>query len=128
LKRKKPPDMHSVAPPCTKWSALELCGVAAPGDVGRLKKAHTMSRLAIVSAPTKQALPRDAPPPAPHRFLALRDVLSRLTISRSMLYELIHDPDHPFPAPVHIGRRSVWVEGEVEEYMRSVIESEDRGQ
>jgi predicted DNA-binding transcriptional regulator AlpA len=118
--------MHRDARACIKWSALELSGAAAPGDVGFPKKARTMSRLAIVSAPSKQAPPRDAPPPAPHRFLALKDVLSRLTISRSMLYELIHDPDRPFPAPVHIGRRSVWVEGEVEAYMQGVIEAEDR--
>jgi predicted DNA-binding transcriptional regulator AlpA len=118
--------MHSVARPCTKWSALELCGAVAPGDVGRLRKPRAMSRFAIVSAPTKQAPPRDAPPPAPHRFLALKDVLSRLTISRSMLYELIHDPDRPFPAPVHIGRRSVWVESEVDAYMQGVIEAEER--
>ncbi|MBI1255474.1 MAG: AlpA family phage regulatory protein [Hyphomonas sp.] len=55
------------------------------------------------------------------RFLSLRDVLDRLTISRSLLYELIKDPVQPFPAPVHIGRRSVWVEKEVESYMRAVL-------
>lgn len=61
---------------------------------------------------------------APQRFLSLRDVLDRLTISRSLLYELIKDPVQPFPAPVHLGRRSVWVEGEVEAYMRDVVEAE----
>jgi predicted DNA-binding transcriptional regulator AlpA len=55
------------------------------------------------------------------RFLSLRDVLDRLTISRSLLYELIKDPVQPFPAPVHIGRRSVWVENEVVSYMRAVL-------
>lgn len=60
----------------------------------------------------------------PQRFLSLRDVLDRLTISRSLLYELIKDPIHPFPSPVHLGRRSVWVEGEVEAYMQDVIEAE----
>lgn len=58
------------------------------------------------------------------RFLSLRDVLDRLTISRSLLYELIKDPVFPFPSPVHIGRRSVWVEREVDAYMRGVIENE----
>jgi len=38
------------------------------------------------------------------RFVSLRDVLDRLTIRRSLLYELIKDPIQPFPAPVHIGR------------------------
>lgn len=57
------------------------------------------------------------------RFLSLRDVLDRLTISRSLLYELIKDPIQPFPAPVHIGRRSVWVKNEVESYMRAILET-----
>jgi predicted DNA-binding transcriptional regulator AlpA len=57
------------------------------------------------------------------RFLSLRDVLDRLTISRSLLYELIKDPIQPFPAPVHIGRRSVWVENEVENYMQAVLQT-----
>ncbi|MFN4024184.1 MAG: helix-turn-helix transcriptional regulator [Hyphomonas sp.] len=59
--------------------------------------------------------------PGDLRFLSLRDVLDRLTISRSLLYELIKDPVQPFPAPIHIGRRSVWVEQEVVDYMREVI-------
>ncbi|MEH6695010.1 MAG: AlpA family phage regulatory protein [Hyphomonas sp.] len=62
--------------------------------------------------------------PKPQRFLSLRDVLDRLTISRSLLYELIKDPVRPFPSPVHLGRRSVWIEGEVEGYMREVVEAE----
>lgn len=57
------------------------------------------------------------------RFLSLRDVLDRLTISRSLLYELIKDPIQPFPAPVHIGRRSVWVKNEVESYMQAILET-----
>ncbi len=60
------------------------------------------------------------------RFLSLRDVLDRLTISRSLLYELIKDPFQPFPAPLHIGRRSVWVEQEVERYMQTVLISARR--
>lgn len=55
------------------------------------------------------------------RFLSLRDVLDRLTISRSLLYELIKDPIQPFPAPIHIGRRSVWVESEVKNYMHNLM-------
>lgn len=68
------------------------------------------------------------PPQAEIRFLSLRDVLGRLTISRSLLYELIRDPVQPFPAPVHIGRRSVWVESEVERYMYAVLETARRKQ
>lgn len=74
-------------------------------------------------------LPRNSEAPgvvphAPQRFLSLRDVLGRLTISRSLLYELIKDPVQPFPSPVHLGRRSVWLESEVEDYMRNVVEAE----
>lgn len=67
-------------------------------------------------------------PPArsgtPERFLSIRDVLGRLSISRSLLYELIKDPVRPFPSPVHIGRRSVWIEREVEAFMQDVVETE----
>lgn len=61
---------------------------------------------------------------APTRFLSLRQVLDRTSISRSLVYQLIKDEERPFPAPVHIGRRSVWVEGEVEAYMQDVVNSE----
>lgn len=78
----------------------------------------------------KHSLPtlREAPPieDRPARFLCLQDVKDRLAISRSLLYALIKDPVHPFPAPVHIGRRSVWIEAEVEAYMRQVIDRERR--
>jgi predicted DNA-binding transcriptional regulator AlpA len=60
----------------------------------------------------------------PTRFLSLRQVLDRTSISRSLVYQLIKDEDRPFPAPVHIGRRSVWIEGEVEGYMRQIVEAE----
>lgn len=82
-----------------------------------------MPRPTIVPMPPRSS---EVPGPVPHtpqRFLSLRDVLDRLTISRSLLYELIKDPVRPFPSPVHLGRRSLWVEGEVEAYMREVAES-----
>jgi len=58
------------------------------------------------------------------RFLSLRQVLDRTSISRSLVYQLIKDEERPFPAPVHIGRRSVWVEHEVNAYIRAVIDDE----
>ncbi|WP_370234653.1 MULTISPECIES: helix-turn-helix transcriptional regulator [Henriciella] len=61
---------------------------------------------------------------SPTRFLSLRQVLDRTSISRSLVYQLIKDRERPFPAPVHIGRRSVWLECEVETYMRHVVEAE----
>ncbi len=60
------------------------------------------------------------------KFLSLRDVLDRLTISRSLLYELMKDPVRPFPRPFRIGRRSVWEKSEVLAYMQTVID-ETRG-
>ena len=63
-------------------------------------------------------------PTTPECFLSIRDVLDRLTISRSPLCELIKDTVRQFPAPVHIGRPSVWVERQVEAYMRDVVETE----
>ena len=83
-----------------------------------------MLRPAIVPMPPRNSGASGPIPHSPQRFLSLRDVLGRLTISRSLLYELIKDPVQPFPAPVHLGRRSVWVEAEVEAYMRDVVEAE----
>jgi predicted DNA-binding transcriptional regulator AlpA len=83
-----------------------------------------------MAAELNRADPQQNGPAAVHppatgetRFLSLRDVLGRLTISRSLLYELIKDPVQPFPAPVHIGRRSVWVESEVESYMQAILQA-----
>ena len=58
------------------------------------------------------------------RFLSLNQVLDRLSVGRSTLYVQLKHPSHPFPAPVHIGRRSVWVESEVEAFMASLVKSE----
>ncbi|WP_291069657.1 AlpA family phage regulatory protein [Hyphomonas sp.] len=63
---------------------------------------------------------------APTRFLSLRQVLERTSISRSLVYQLIKDEERPFPAPVHIGRRSVWIEGEVEAYMQDIVKAARR--
>ena len=57
----------------------------------------------------------------PTRFLSLRQVLDRTSISRSLVYQLIKDEERPFPAPVHIGRRSLWIEREVEAFMQAVV-------
>jgi len=83
-----------------------------------------MPRPTIVPMPPRRSEVPEPVPLKPQRFLSLRDVLDRLTISRSLLYELIKDPVRPFPSPVHLGRRSLWVEGEVEAYMRVVVEAE----
>lgn len=83
-----------------------------------------MPALSTLNARKKRAQAGPTTSTMPERFLSLRDILDRLTISRALLYELIKDPVRPFPAPVHIGRRSVWIEAEVDAYMRRVIEQE----
>lgn len=65
-----------------------------------------------------------ARPVPPERLLSIQDVLGRLSISRSLLYELIKDPVRPFPPPVHIGRRSVWIEREVDAFIQDVVKTE----
>lgn len=57
----------------------------------------------------------------PVRFLTLRQVTNMVGVSRSTIYANIHDQKLPFPKPVHIGRRSVWIESEIAHYMRSVV-------
>lgn len=76
----------------------------------RLEKSDIESNVALPAKPT--------------RFLSLRQVLDRTSISRSLVYQLIKDKERPFPAPIHIGRRSVWIEGEVEAYMNAIIGEE----
>ncbi len=83
-----------------------------------------MPRPTIVPMPPRSSEVLGLVPHTPQRFLSLRDVLDRLTISRSLLYELIKDPVRPFPSPVHLGRRSVWIECEVDAYIRDLIDAE----
>ncbi len=83
-----------------------------------------MTKSTITSAFSNVRYSSSSAPQKPQRFLSLRDVLGRLSISRSLLYELIKDPKRPFPSPVHLGRRSVWLECEVDAYMLEVVESE----
>jgi len=79
-----------------------------------------MPKTAIIPLTSRAREPFDLPLRSPQRFLSLRDVLDRLTISRSLLYELMKEKVNPFPAPRHIGRRSVWVEKEVEAYVQVI--------
>lgn len=47
------------------------------------------------------------------RFLRMSDVESAVGIRKSKIYELMKDDSDPFPQPIHIGTRSVWIEREV---------------
>ncbi|WP_368671646.1 MULTISPECIES: helix-turn-helix transcriptional regulator [Chromobacterium] len=56
-------------------------------------------------------------------ILRCKDVVSRLKLSRSTVYEKL-DPkspryDHRFPKPIRLGSKAVgWLEHELEEYLR----------
>ncbi len=47
------------------------------------------------------------------RLLSLRSVLDSVGVSKSSLYEMIKDPESPFPGPIKIGGRSMWIEADV---------------
>jgi len=47
-----------------------------------------------------------------------------MSVGRSLIDQLINDDERPCPPPVHVGRRSVWLEDEVEAYLRELLEAE----
>ena len=58
------------------------------------------------------------------RFLPMRDVEKSVGLRKSKIYELMKDYDDPFPAPIHLGARSVWIEREVAEWKIRRIEKQ----
>ncbi len=50
------------------------------------------------------------------RFMRMPDVEASVGLRKSKIYELIQDETDPFPAPIHIGAASVWLESEVVEW------------
>lgn len=64
-------------------------------------------------------------PPLDRQFLLVAEVMKRLRISRSTLYEylaedgLYYKPD--FPKPSKLGRRNVFDKDEIDAYMDSVM-------
>ncbi|MGB8297226.1 MAG: AlpA family transcriptional regulator [Polyangia bacterium] len=58
--------------------------------------------------------------PAAPRLLRLPDVLGRVGISRSSIYDLVQRG--AFPQPVKLGTRcTAWVEGEIDGWVRARI-------
>ena len=55
----------------------------------------------------------------PRRLLRLPEVLHRIGISRSGLYQRMADGE--FPPPVKLGRTSVWIEDEIDAWMNALI-------
>lgn len=53
------------------------------------------------------------------RFLPLPQVQARTSVCKATLYELIREGQ--FPKPIKLGRKSVWLEAEVDQWMRDRI-------
>lgn len=67
----------------------------------------------------------DSPRPSrPRRLLRLPQVLDRVGLKKTALYERIRDGK--FPRPAKQGSANVWPEDEVEAYVERVIQSRDR--
>ncbi len=55
------------------------------------------------------------------RFMRLPDVMERTGLSRSFVYKIVNDKT--FPAPRKVGRTTVWVESEINQWMLDVCNS-----
>ncbi len=56
----------------------------------------------------------------PTRFIRVGEVIHRTSLARQTLYE--HIGQGRFPAPVKLGRLSVWLEHEVQQWIEDRIE------
>jgi prophage regulatory protein len=60
------------------------------------------------------------------RFLRLRDVMQRVSLSRTTIYRLIGEGGR-FPAPVKLGERaSAWTESSITEWINQRIASSEK--
>ena len=67
-------------------------------------------------------LPIEAPPAAPLRFLPIKEVVRRTSLSRATVYRLVQSG--AFPRPVLLtGARTAWVEAEVASWMQDCLAS-----
>jgi len=55
------------------------------------------------------------------RFLKLADVMQSIGVSQAMVYKLIKDKANPLPAPVKIGRASVWIERDIVNWKSTLV-------
>lgn len=78
----------------------------------------------------KRPVPSDHWPPAPKtndphgRFLRMPEVEAMVGLRKSKIYLLMQEDTDPFPPPIHIGSRSVWIEKEVVAWKTRRIEAE----
>ena len=61
----------------------------------------------------------DPTPSKPTRFIRVGEVIHRTSLARQTLYE--HIGQGRFPAPVKLGRLSVWLEHEVQQWIEDRI-------
>lgn len=62
----------------------------------------------------------DTAPADPTKFLRIKQVLARVPVSRNTIYRMMERGD--FPKNVQIGSTSLWVEHEVENWMREKVQ------
>ncbi|MCB5196863.1 helix-turn-helix transcriptional regulator [Deefgea salmonis] len=85
-----------------------------------LAKAKVLPLPAAVQASV--ATPVKHQPVAPLVLIRLPEVLRRLSVSKTWLYQKMKDPKDPFPSAVDLGGKSrAWVEIEVENFIQSRI-------
>lgn len=61
----------------------------------------------------------------PHgRFLRMPEVEAMVGLRKSKIYLLMQEDTDPFPPPIHIGSRSVWIEKEVVAWKTKRVEAE----
>jgi prophage regulatory protein len=61
----------------------------------------------------------DTHPETPRRILGTTETGARLNIKRTSLYEFIRRGD--FPRPLRIGKRSGWLESDIEHYIDGLV-------
>jgi prophage regulatory protein len=60
----------------------------------------------------------------PRRLIRIREVLYRTGLSRTGLYQ--RTGDGLFPAPIKLGRTSVWLESDIDAWIDAVLAAQDR--
>lgn len=58
------------------------------------------------------------------RFLTIEEVMASTGMSRAQVYRAVHWRDHPLPPPVKVRTRSYWVEAEIAEWKRKLLEAQ----
>lgn len=66
-----------------------------------------------------------APTPIRHRLLRRKEVLSRIGLGQTALYQLVREGKFPAPIPVSV-QAVAWLEAEVDAWIQQRIEERDR--